>query len=868
MKIPAYFRYSISFALILCLLAPVSVLAFGDGKKHFKKGMEAETAQKWDEAVEAFALAVADNPKNAEYRLHYTRALFNASQMYMKRGNTLAEQKDYASAYLAYRKAYAYDPVNELARAQMEKMVRLQEGLDSEKKTAEPSGTSSPQSVRLVPTGYQTTTAVPADFVMPQKLEKWKELIYPNGVDLQHIIRELAKELDLNVLFDEASFRQANRKINIELRGVTPAKALDYIFLQANLFFQKVGPRTILVADQNRRPNFQQLVLRTFYLANAKPADVAKIIQQAIPVQQGRTQPIPLIDEATNSLTIRDTAENISIIGRLIKSLDKDRAEVVMDVDIFEVSRQDLLKLGNQVGSESQLSSLGSFGAPLVRAGGSAGGVAANLPFKALDFASVAIGLPTSTLSAFQRKTNTRLLASTQVHAFNNEKSTAKIGQRVPVRSATYFNTGLNNGNSGNNGFGTTADVITYEQTGLTLEFEPLIFPNQDVQVKMSITSRDLAGAGVNDNPIFGEREIKGSARIQNNRTLLLASVAQNREERGKAGLPILGLIPILGRLFATPTKNDSNTDIVIAVTPRVLRAPVIMPEDEVERPTGSQATPTTNSLEAMVIQEEIEEQLANARRRGSNVGVQLPDQKITDAPQYVKSGVSQQQQQQTPPATTNDSQNTVASSNSEASSSNGSSNNNGEKPLVEAPTVPSILKPIDTSANRTLQITNTSEETDGKLETKKTSLPSTPETKTESGNGSAPQAELKLLSSLPEMKAGEKTKVAVMIKTAGSFRSAVLGLKFDPAKVAVRSVQFGDVFGAGVAQTSVTPFMNTGGKMFVSLSPQKDVTVASSGILAYVEIEALTPGVPALALETDILNVLTVDGRNFALKY
>jgi general secretion pathway protein D len=855
MKIPVSVRFSTSFLLILCLLAPISALA-GDGKKHFKEGMKAEVAEQWDKAVEAFALAVADNPKNAEYRLHYIRALFNASQMYMKRGNTLAEEKDYAGAYNAFRKAYAYDPVNELAKAQMEKMLRLQEGLDNQKPE---NGEPNSGGLKLVPTGYQAQPQEP----LPQKLEKLRDVPFPSGVDLQFIVKELAKDLDLNVLFDTQS-RLDSRKVKIELKGVTAAKALDYIFLQENLFFQKVGPRTILVADTNRRQNFQQLVLRTFYLANADPTDVAKVIQQAIPVQPGRTQPVPLIDKATNSLTVRDTTENIAIIGRLIRSLDKDRAEVVMDVNIYEVSKVDLLRLGNQLGTDTQLSNIGGLGAPLVRAGSSDGNIVGSLPFKGLGAASLVLGLPTSTISALQRKTNTRLLASTQVHAFNNEKSTAKIGQRVPVRSAQISNGFVGGGNNQQPGGGFVSDVITYEQTGLTLEFEPLIFPNQDVQVKMSITSRDISQeAGVNGNPIFGEREIKGSARVQNNRTLLLASVAQTKEERGKAGLPILGLIPILGRFFATPTKNDSQSDIVIAVTPRVLRAPVILPEDEVERPTGSITTPTNSSLEAMIIQEEREERLANARRLGNTADVRLPDVKAEDAPVYVKSNAPVETAPTKDSVAVNGSGNQTTQTT--APKTETTAENNPLVPKVETPSLLNTLKPIDAGA-QTLKITPTVD-TSGKVETQQTSFVAEPKSEGKS-EAAAPRAELKLLSALPEMKAGEKTKVAVMIKTATPFRSAVLGLQFDASKVAVRAVQFGDVFGSGIAQSAVTPFLNTNGKMYVSLSSEKDTSASASGILAYVEIEALTPGVPQIAFDTEILNVLTVDGKTFELKY
>src|ERR1051325_8598689 len=149
---------------------------------------------------------------------------------------------------------------------------------------------------------------------------------------------------------------------------------------------------------------------------------------------------------------------------------------------------------------------------------------------------------------AFQSKSDTKLIASTQIHAFNNEDSSARIGQRVPVRSATFQ--GLNNTNVGGNGV--VSDVINYEQVGLELKFKPIVFPNQDVQVGMEITSKDVSGAQTLT-PTFTERTLKGTARIQNNKTLLLASVAQNVESNGKQGLPLVGLIPILGRLFTSP---------------------------------------------------------------------------------------------------------------------------------------------------------------------------------------------------------------------------------------------------------------------------------------------------------------------------
>src|SRR4051794_34778401 len=251
MKRPFHVRFFASLVLVLSMLSPTAIFALSDGKKHFNQGMKYEVSEEWDRAVEEFALAVSDNPKNPEFRLHLTRALFNASQMYMKKGTMAATESDFQGAYLAFRRAYAFDPTNELAKSEMERMVRLQKGTTD----AAAGDKKDDGKVKLIPTGF-VNTGGPTAPPMPQKLEKLRDLPFPAGVDLQFIIKELSRDLDLNVLFDSESFRTP-KKTFIDLKNVSAARALDYIFLQEGLFFQKVGPRTILVANQAQRTKFQ-----------------------------------------------------------------------------------------------------------------------------------------------------------------------------------------------------------------------------------------------------------------------------------------------------------------------------------------------------------------------------------------------------------------------------------------------------------------------------------------------------------------------------------------------------------------------------------------------------------------------------------
>src|SRR4029077_16931564 len=250
--------------------------------------------------------------------------------------------------------------------------------------------------------------------------------------------------------------------------------------------------------------------------------------------------------------------------------------------------------------------------------------------------AAAALAIPPGILTALQTRGHTKLIASTQVHAFNNEESTARIGQRVPVQTAQAFPFGVQTGTTTptlnqpfpSGGF----PVINYEPTGLTLNFTPQVFPNLDVQVKMKIESKDVSGASTLT-PTFTERTITGTARVQNNRTMMLASVSQDIQSNGRQGLPILGLIPVLGRLFSTPTRDNRQIDIVIAVTPRVLRAPAVTPRDEEMRPSGTLSSPTTGSIATLMQETEREEAEIAARSKTKDAPLQIADAQVTYVP-------------------------------------------------------------------------------------------------------------------------------------------------------------------------------------------------------------------------------------------
>ena len=843
------------------LVLPVAAMA-KKGEKAFRRGLDYEYSQQWEKAAQEFTLAVAADPSNMEYQLHFRRAAFNASQMFMQQGRALAEQRDFVGAYNAFRQAYGYDPVNELAVSEMERMLRLQSIKDGTHQSRNGTGANLENGEGVaVPASGQVQEAAPS---APTRTEQLRVITY-NG-DLKAFVRSLAEQLQLNVVFDRQSFSQP-RTIDINLRDVTTAQALDYIFLQEGLFFQKLSRRTILVADQTRRPQYQQLVLRTFFLSNMKPSDARQLIQQAIPPSVGRPQTIVVPDDATNSLTVRDTAENVRLIGDLLASIDKDRAEVVMDVNIYEVTKTDFLQFGNQIGSANGFNIGGSPGFSLLTgnatvSGGSGVNVAPIVGGVPTALAA-ALVIPSSILTAFQSKGNTKLIASTQVHAFNGEESTARIGQRVPVQTAQTYPFGIQTGKPADGSTFPTGGfpVINYEPTGLTLKFTPQVFPNLDVQVKMLIESKDVLGASTLT-PTFTERNITGTARVQNNRTMMLASIASNISSTGRKGLPLLGLIPVLGRLFTSPTRDDRQIDVVITVTPRVLRAPTVTPRDEEMRPSGTLQAPTTGSLEAMIIESDREDQLAAARKIPRNAVVNLPDVEPPPfspaagevAKQGVLNSIAAPRVAQTPTAT--QAQTNVMQSTTEKTAA--------KAPAEDLPAfVPAPKSMVSDRSAEQLALVNTG--VGGAQAASLTSALKPIETSTSIARPGAPLAQLILTGGDAPFKVGEKRQMAIEFKSDAPLGLAVLMLRFDPKVVKVTAINPGTLLPPG-NKASLSQSVDPTGTYLFSLSTfNGSAALRGPGSLVLIQVEAIAEGDAAFGFDKESLRLITPDARDIA---
>jgi general secretion pathway protein D len=587
MRIQRRAHLLLAFTLAICLSLPSTCFAGGkEGKKNFKEGVKYETAEQWDLAAQQYALAVAAEPDNAEYRLRMLRAMQMASLMFSARGDLLESKSDYAGAYHAYALASTYDPTNETTRIKMKRMIEQQ-------KAQAGSGAPSrynPRTGNLVRVSDEIRTPQPQS-----RGDLLQQIKFKEGTSLKLVIANLAGQLNLNVIFDE-SFKDTN-KFSFSLTDVTVAKALDLLLLQNKLIFVQLDRRTIMIYADNpaNRQRLEPLLVKTFYLSNADPNETRALIQANLGSQRQVN-----VSKQLNALVVRATASELAVAQALIDSLDKNRSEVILDVNIYEVSNSTSLQIGNQIAPQSTenslgLNNLGGVASYLEGKGGSPGGT------KSLIGTSGAlIGLPLTSLSLLQSKGNSKLLASTQVHALDGEQNQTVVGRSVPIRIGTTFLNGANTtGNNNNN----TVDNIQYRDVGLVIDVTPVITNEGYVQVKMKLESSNVEASGADSTltPSFTKRSLTTISRVQDGITAVVASVKQDNKGDSRATIPVIGMLPILGRLFSAPNQTRSQSDIVITVTPHIIRPVEITPEDHLAHLAGTQQSGLTQSIEDVI---------------------------------------------------------------------------------------------------------------------------------------------------------------------------------------------------------------------------------------------------------------------------
>ena len=332
----------------------------------------------------------------------------------------------------------------------------------------------------------------------------------------------------------------------------------------------------------------------------------------------------------------------------------------------------------------------------------------------------------------------------------------------------------------------------------------------------------------------------------------MLASVSQDVQTNGRAGLPFLGGLPILGRFFTSPTRDNRQIDIVISVTPRVLRAAAVTPRDEEMRPSGTLQSPTTGSLAEMMREADREDQIAAARTLPTNVSMQLPDAPVAKAGQTVSTAAALP-----PPA------GTVAFTPAPKPAKSLTAENNKPTTGEDLPSfVPAPKSLITDQAAANVATVNTGSA--GSQNAILTALPKATETSLDAKSVGPHVVQLSLLPAGDVMRVGEKRRYAIQLSSDVALSLALVALKFDPKVVKIHGLTAGGLLPAsGETAPLFTPSIDASGTCLISISSLNGkAAFKGSGPLLFIDLEAIGEGNASLAFVKDTLHLVATDAR------
>ena len=541
-------------ALVLALLASSCATS-----RAYREGEREEARKHWDLAVLSYERALALDPKDSAARISLQRARFQAAQAHYERGrlHRSAGQLDLAVSELEV--SIALDSTNdsalqELRRARADIEIRNREnagGTPVEKAKVRARG------ARGAPPMLNPSSTKPID------------VAFAPDTNIKKIYAALGAAAGINIIYDP---QLKDDKFTLDLRGLTFQKALETAMRQAGHFYKVIDEKTILIAQdtQQNRKEYEDLVIRTFFLSNGDVKDVSAMVRSILDLRRLGTIP------ALNAIIIRDTADKVAVAERLIEVNDKAKSEVVVDVELLQVNTDKLLDLGTAFGASSITAS--------VVPGAGTGGTtpATSLPWnaiKSLGINDFMFTIPTVTFNFLKNNTDAELLAKPQLRIAEGEKAQLVIGDRVPI-PVTTINTQQAVGSTGI----IPITSFQYQDVGIKIDMEPRVHHNKEVSLKLTIEVSQISGYVTSSDgskqPIIGTRTITSSIRLKDGETNFLAGLIRMDTSKTQTTIPFLGDLPLIGALFTHNSTEDKRTDLYLTLTPHIIRSPQITEED------------------------------------------------------------------------------------------------------------------------------------------------------------------------------------------------------------------------------------------------------------------------------------------------
>jgi general secretion pathway protein D len=548
-------------------LIAISVAGCAESKA-YKRGSQADATKDFDTAMAEYKIALDKNPKDIENQLKYNQARYNAAFQHFEAGRRAVDKQDYETARMEFTRVLEIDPSHALAEQQLQKVNELLAGKN--RGQAELQYDQLRESTRTDPTVASQLDAkisAPIDLHMTQ--------------DSKVAFETLAELAGLNVIFDP-DFR--GTRIPIDLNRVNIFDALDVLALETRSFWKPVNRTTILVAadNQQKRRDYEDLILKTIYLTNSVTSTE---ITEAITALRTLLNMRYLAQSTSmNAIIVRDTADRIAIAEKIIEDLDKAKPEVLVEATVLEVDRNTLRQLGILPPQGTAVTTIGGSAATGAATTGNAFPLN-NLPSTTANYSLI---IPPTTAQFLATSGNTKLVQNPRVRATDGKLASIRIGSQVPIASGSFQPAFVG-------ATGTPVVNFQFVDVGVNLDITPHVLLNRDVAMTVQVQIRALAGdrnVGGVTQPVLTNRQVQHDIRLAEGETNILGGIITDSEAVSLNGIPGLKDIPILRYFFSQEQKTHDSTEIIIMLTPHILRMPNIREANMRGLNTGSETIP------------------------------------------------------------------------------------------------------------------------------------------------------------------------------------------------------------------------------------------------------------------------------------
>jgi general secretion pathway protein D len=554
---------------IIVLFAGISLAVAGcpKGTTDFNQGRKAQDLHDYDAAFDYYQKALKSDPENAEYKIKFDQARFDAAELHTRTGLKLRERGDLENAASEFQKATTIDPASVVAEQELRKTIEL---IDERKRAAnvasEPLPDNADAELASAAPEIKPLSRAPINLKMTN--------------DAKIVFDTIGKLAGLTIIYDPDF---PAKRISVELNNVTLEQALDIVSIESKAFSKPITENIILVIpDQpQKRREYEDQFMRTFYLSNtAQPQDLTEVVtglRQLLDLK--RVQQV----NAQNAIVIRATPDQLALAEKFIQDSDKAKPEVIIQVEVLEARIDRMRDLGILPGQTASIainpnSTTNNSNNGSNNSNNSAPGTVTLNQLTHLNQNDLVLTLPSATANFLLSDSTTRVIQNPEVRSLEGQPAKLNIGDRVPVATGS-FQAGVGVGSTAGAGFVNPLvnTQFQYIDVGVNVEVTPRVHPNRDVslklQVEVSSVSNQVTIGGIQQ-PIISQRKIAHEIRLKEGESSLLAGLVTKSDMKQLNGWPGLAHVPILRYLFSEDSKSSEDDEILIILTPHIVRMP------------------------------------------------------------------------------------------------------------------------------------------------------------------------------------------------------------------------------------------------------------------------------------------------------